>query len=65
LGARADAAADRKGRELFRTGALYLVFRCSDRRWEYRRTLSRLAPDSGWTHVSSWFPFQYYKRAVG
>jgi hypothetical protein len=58
-----------KGHELVQTDAFKLVFRPSEQKWEYRRTLG-LSPDlpgmekSGWTHVSSWFPFHYFKRPV-
>lgn len=58
-----------KGNELVRTGALHLVFRRTDRVWEYSRQLgaspmmARMAT-AGWTYVSSWFPFHYYKRAT-
>ncbi|QHL90780.1 hypothetical protein GVO57_07955 [Sphingomonas changnyeongensis] len=57
-------AEGRKGMELLRTGALHLVFRRTGQCWEYCRTLGR-APEGGWTHVSTWFPFHYYKRAIG
>ena len=58
-----------KGNELVRTGALALVFRRTDQRWEYTRTIA-VSPHmimesmsrKGWTYVSSWFPFHYFKR---
>ena len=61
----------REGRELVRTGALTLVFRQTDSRWEYRR-VTALFPEaararlerSGWSYVSSWYPFHYFKRPV-
>jgi hypothetical protein len=58
-----------KGNELVRTGALMLVFRRSDRLWEYRRRIgsSSLLNEmrkAGWTHVSSWLPFHYFKRPM-
>jgi len=59
-----------KGHELIRTGALQLVFRKTDRAWEYRRVVAVSTQamlegmaQSGWTYVSSWFPFHYFKRA--
>lgn len=57
----------RKGRELIRTGALLLVFRPTDVVWEYQRRIGTATIPSdmrkaGWVHVSSWLPFQYYKR---
>lgn len=58
-----------KFNELVRIGALLLVFRRSDRPWEYCRQIgaspmtTRMAKD-GWTYVSSWFPFHYFKRAA-
>ncbi len=57
----------RKGRELIRTGALTLVFRSTAATWEYRRRIGAASvpgemKKAGWVHVSSWLPFQYYKR---
>ncbi|HEX8449263.1 MAG TPA: hypothetical protein VF652_06690, partial [Allosphingosinicella sp.] len=58
-----------KGRELIGTGALALTFRQTDRMWEHVRTTG-IGPDvagmkaEGWTYVSSWFVFHYFKRAV-
>jgi hypothetical protein len=59
-----------KGRELIGTGALALTFRQTDRQWEHCRTTG-IGPDvaameeAGWTYVSSWFVFHYFKRAAG
>ena len=57
-----------KGNELVRTGALVLVFRRSDRPWEYCRQVGTPMTDrmakAGWIYVSSWFPFHYFKRAA-
>ena len=44
----------------------------TDRRWEYDR-LAALFPDvlrrrmerDGWTWVSTWYPFLYFKREAG
>ena len=59
----------RKGNELIGTGALQLVFRKTERPWEHRRvvavstgTMLENMSQSGWTYVSSWFPFHYFKR---
>jgi len=57
----------RKGNELIRTGMLTLVFRRTDDLWEYRRQIGTSAitaemKKAGWTHVSSWLPFHYFKR---
>jgi hypothetical protein len=58
-----------KGRELIGTGALALTFRQTDRAWEHCRTTG-IGPDvaamkeQGWTYVSSWFVFHYFKRAA-
>lgn len=59
----------RKGRELMRTGALMLAFRATDRQWDYRRRIGTGAPTAemrraGWTYVSSWLPFHYFKRPL-
>ncbi len=59
----------RKGRELVRTGALILVFRPTDHPWEYRRrvglaTMTAEMKQAGWTYVSSWMPFHYFKRPL-
>lgn len=55
-------------RELLRTGFLSLTFRQTDRRWEYKRlvgmALGERMAGEGWTYVSSWTPFHYFKRAV-
>lgn len=61
-----------KGNELIRTGGLALVFRRSDRQWEYVRLIA-VSPHplmermsgAGGTYVSSWFPFHYFKRPIG
>jgi hypothetical protein len=58
-----------KGRELIRTGALTLVFRPTGHPWEYRRRIGTLSmvpamQDAGWTYVSSWIPFHYFKRPL-
>lgn len=60
-----------KGNELVRTGGLALVFRRSDRQWEHARliavsanTLMERMSRDGWTYVSSWFPFHYFKRPL-
>lgn len=62
-------AEGKKGNELVRTGALMLVFRPTCREWEYRRKIGNdsLTPamrDAGWTYVSSWIPFHYFKRPM-
>lgn len=59
----------RRGNELVGTGGLRLTFRRTDRAWEYQRTIGLTAPvesmeRQGWAHVSSWFPFHYFKRPV-
>jgi hypothetical protein len=59
-----------KGRELIGTGALALTFRQTDRAWEHCR-IAGIDPDvaamndQGWTYVSSWFVFHYFKRPAG
>jgi hypothetical protein len=58
-----------KGNELVRTGALILVFRPTAHAWEYRRRIGGGATVAemmrgGWTFVSSWMPFLYFKRPV-
>lgn len=58
-----------KGHELTRTGALTLVFRRTSRTWEYKRRIGTAALSSemkhaGWTYVSSWLPFSYFKRPI-
>jgi hypothetical protein len=59
------------GHELVGTSALALVFRRSDHPWEYQRLIAVSAAfvmgkmsRAGWTHVSSWFPFHYFKRPI-
>jgi hypothetical protein len=59
----------RKGHELIRTGALTLVFRPTSHAWEYRRRIGadamiREMDKAGWTYVSSWIPFHYFKRPI-
>lgn len=59
----------RKGHELVRTGALTLIFRPTARTWEYRRRVGAVSmmaemKKAGWTYVSSWLPFHYYKRPM-
>lgn len=61
----------RRGRELVGTGALKLYFRQTANSWEYRRVVAaspeaarRSMREKGWTWVSSWFPFHYFKRPV-
>lgn len=57
----------RNGNELINTGMLTLTFRSTEYNWEYRRRLG-VAPmmaemkAAGWTYVSSWLPFHYFKR---
>ena len=58
------------GRELVEIGPLKLFFRQTDRAWEYRRVTAMFAASvrgdlerEGWTYVSSWLPFHYFKRA--
>ena len=60
------------GRELVDTGILKLYLRQTDRRWEYDRaaglfpdTVRRQMERAGWTWVSTWYPFHYFKRATG
>ena len=59
------------GNELVGTGGLTLMFRRTDRLWEYERAIAVSAPlitakmsRQGWTYVSSWFPFHYFKRPI-
>ena len=60
------------GLELLDTGVLKLYLRQTDRRWEYERAAG-LIPDNvrrqmeraGWTWVSTWYPFLYFKRDAG
>ncbi|MGH6616704.1 hypothetical protein [Sphingomonas sp.] len=56
-----------KGHELIRTEQLALVFRPTDRIWEYRRRIAlgsviTQMTKNGWTYVSTWFPLLYFKR---
>lgn len=58
-----------RGNELIRTGAFTLVFRRSDRPWEYRRRIGATAmiaemEEAGWSYVSNWPPFHYFKRPL-
>lgn len=60
-----------KNNELVRTGALALVFRRTRTQWEHTRVVAvsphvvmgRMSRE-GWTYVSSWFPFHYFKRPL-
>lgn len=59
------------GHELVDTSALALIFRRSAHPWEYQRLIAVSAAlvmgkmsRAGWTHVSSWFPFHYFKRPL-
>ncbi|HEX8668128.1 MAG TPA: hypothetical protein VF727_07130 [Allosphingosinicella sp.] len=60
-----------RGNELIGVAGFRLIFRASDRRWDYSRIVAasagpaaeRMAGD-GWTYVSSWFPFHYFKRPI-
>lgn len=58
-----------KGRELIGTGPLALTFRQTDRPWEHIRSTGispevQCMKEQGWTYVSSWFVFHYFKRAA-
>jgi hypothetical protein len=62
----------RRGRELVGTGALRLFFRQTRQGWEYRRVVAASPAAAqgklvgkGWSHVSSWLPFHYFKRPDG
>jgi hypothetical protein len=59
------------GNELVGTGGLALIFRRSERQWEYSRVIAVSAPFAmsrmsrkDWIYVSSWFPFHYFKRPL-
>ena len=57
------------GHELMDTGLLKLIFRKTDQRWEYSRRIGDTSMreemrNDGWTYVSSWLPFHYFKRPV-
>ena len=59
------------GNELVRAGALSLVFRRSGHPWEHSRVVAVTTGQAeaqmsrcGWTYVTSWFPFHYFKRPV-
>ncbi len=56
-----------QGHELVDVGPLALVFRPTQRRWQYRRIIGTNAAVArmereGWSYVASWLPFLYYKR---
>ena len=60
------------GRELVGTGLLKLYLRQTDRRWSYDRVagllpeqVRRQMEKAGWTWVSTWYPFLYFKRDSG
>jgi hypothetical protein len=57
-----------QGNELVDTGMLQLIFRATPDRWAYRRVVSAgpsaALERAGWTYVSSWFVFHYYKRRI-
>ncbi|PTQ60055.1 hypothetical protein C8J45_1136 [Sphingomonas sp. PP-CE-3G-477] len=55
-----------KGNEMIATGALKMAFRPTSYPWEYRRGIIAVAvttemKKAGWTYVSSWLPFHYFK----
>lgn len=59
------------GYELLATGPQQLTFRKTSQIWEYDRRVAISAGlitthlvKKGWMHVSSWFPFHYFKRAM-
>jgi len=57
------------GHELMATGAFKLMFRPTRQRWDYARRIGGAAmianmTDAGWTYVSSWLPFHYFKRLL-
>lgn len=57
----------RKGNELVRTGVLTLIFRPTNHSWEHQRRVGGISTkaemeEAGWIYVSSWLPFQYFKR---
>ena len=57
------------GNELVDTGLLKLILRTSDHRWEYRRRIGGMSMrdemrSEGWQYVSTWPPFQYFKRRL-
>lgn len=56
-----------KRNELVDTGLLSLIFRPTDTQWEYQRRIGGPAMreemrNAGWTYVSAWLPFHYFKR---
>ena len=59
----------RNGNELVDTGAFKLTFRATGGEWEYHRRIGGAdmrteMMTNGWSHVSSWMPFHYFKRRV-
>ncbi|WP_114950771.1 hypothetical protein [Sphingosinicella terrae] len=60
----------RAGRELVGIGMLTLYFRRTMQQWEHARLIgiSSAPPPRGsgpeWQHVTSWFPFHYFKRRL-
>ncbi|MGB7418716.1 MAG: hypothetical protein WA918_06015 [Erythrobacter sp.] len=61
------------GHELIDAGLLKLIFRKTDHQWEYRRRIGGVwmademraeMKKAGWTYVSSWPPFHYFKRRL-
>jgi len=65
------AAEGRAGWHLVDFGPFYLVVERSAHQWEHRRVTlpsrsaqQRLEAD-GWLAVGTWFPFRYFKRALG
>lgn len=62
------------GHELVDAGLLKLIFRKTDQQWEYIRRVGGVwmtdemlleMTNAGWTYVSSWPPFHYFKRLSG
>lgn len=55
-----------EGHELMGVGPLQLIFRRTEKRWEYRRVIgnSTELERDGWVHVASWLPFLYFKRVA-
>jgi len=61
------------GHELIDAGLLKLIFRKTGQKWEYMRRIGGVwmademraeMRQAGWTYVSSWPPFHYFKRPV-
>lgn len=59
------------GNELVDIGLLKLILRKTDHQWEYKRRIGGVwmademraeMSNAGWTYVSSWPPFHYFKR---